>query len=83
MPPQSLFVVAVIGLLAGITARWIIGRSGSSFAGLGLGVAGALAGGVAGALLGLPMSNLAAFAAAALCGATALLAVAGLALRGR
>lgn len=81
MPAQSLFVVAVLGLLAGFAARRLLGRRGSSFGGLGLGVAGAAAGVVAAALLGLSVESLPAFTVAALCGATVLLALAALALR--
>lgn len=83
MPPLSLFVIAVVGLLAGVAARWIVGRRGSTFAAMGLGLGGALAGEVAGTLLGLPIESVAAFAGAALCGATAMLALAALAVRGR
>ena len=81
MPPQSLFVVAVIGLLAGFAARWLLGRRGSSFASLGLGLAGATLGAIAAELLRLPMGSLLPFAAASLCGATVLLAVRALAPR--
>lgn len=83
MPPLSLFVIAVIGLLAGVVARWIVGRHGSTFAALGLGVAGALAGVLVGGLLGLRIESLLSFAAAAVCGATTLLALTALAFRRR
>jgi hypothetical protein len=79
MPSQSLFVIAVVGLLAGIAARWIVGRRGSTFGGLLLGLAGSGAGAAAGVLAGLPVDRLLPFAGAAVCGSTALLALAALA----
>ncbi len=81
MAPQSLFLVAVVGLLAGAVARALLGRRGSTFTGLGLGLAGAALGTGAAALLGLPLNGLAALALAALCGSTAVLALTGLAFR--
>ena len=76
MPSQSLFVVALVGLLAGLVARWLLGRRSSTFAGLGLGLAGAAAGAAVAAALGLPVEHLPPFVAAAICGATGLLALA-------
>ncbi len=75
MSGPGLFAVVVIGLLAGVLARALLGGRLSVFACLGLGLTGALAGSSAAGLLGLDVSGLAAFVAAALAGATALLAL--------
>lgn len=78
MSGPGLFAVVVIGLLAGVLARALLGGRLSMFACLGVGLAGALAGSSTASLLGLDVSGLAAFAATALAGATTLLAVIGL-----
>ena len=78
MSGPGLFAAVVIGLLAGVLARALLGGRRSMFACLGIGVAGAVLGASAAGLLGLEVSGLAAFALAALTGATALLTVVGL-----
>ncbi|MDO9473339.1 MAG: hypothetical protein Q7J28_09805 [Caulobacter sp.] len=78
MSGPGLFAVVVIGLLAGVLARALLGGRRSMFACLGLGLAGALAGSTVADLLGLHVSGVAAVAATALTGATALLAAARL-----
>lgn len=78
MSGPGLFAVVVIGMLAGVLARALLGGRRSTFACLGLGLAGAVTGASAAGLLGLEVGGLAAFALAALTGATALLTVVGL-----
>lgn len=78
MSEPGLFAVAVIGLLAGVLARALLGGRLSAFACLGLGLGGALVGSLVAALLGLDVTGPAAFAATALAGATTLLALIGL-----
>lgn len=78
MSGPGLFAAVVIGLLAGVLARVLIGGGRSMFACLGIGLAGAVAGTSVAGLLGLEVKGLAAVAAAALAGATTLLAVGGL-----
>lgn len=78
MSGPGLFAVAVIGLLAGVLARALIGGRRSVFACLGLGLAGALVGCSVAGLLGLDLDSLPAFSLAALAGAAALLAAGGL-----
>jgi uncharacterized membrane protein YeaQ/YmgE (transglycosylase-associated protein family) len=78
MSEPGLFAVAVIGLLAGVLARALVGGRRSIFACLGLGLAGALVGSATAGLLGLRVDGAPAVALAALTGATALLAVLGL-----
>ena len=70
--------VAVIGLLAGVLARALMGGRRSMFACLGLGMAGALVGSSVAGLLGLDLNSLPAFSLAAMAGAAALLAAGGL-----
>lgn len=78
MSEPGLFAVAVIGLLAGVAARALLGGGRSMFACLGLGLVGALAGSLVADLLGLDVGGFTAFAATTLVGATALLALIGL-----
>jgi uncharacterized membrane protein YeaQ/YmgE (transglycosylase-associated protein family) len=78
MSGPGLFAAVVIGLLAGVLSRALLGGRRSMFACLWTGQAGALIGVSAAGLLGLDVGGLAAFALAALAGATALLAVVGL-----
>jgi uncharacterized membrane protein YeaQ/YmgE (transglycosylase-associated protein family) len=78
MSGSGLFAVAVIGLLAGVLARALVGGRRSLFASLCLGLAGALVGSAVAGLLGLGLDSLPAFSLAALAGATALLAAGGL-----
>lgn len=78
MSGSGLFAVAVIGLLAGVLARALMGGRRSLFASLCLGLAGALVGSAVAGLLGLGLESLPAFSLAALAGATALLAAGGL-----
>ncbi|MFY8140862.1 MAG: GlsB/YeaQ/YmgE family stress response membrane protein [Caulobacter sp.] len=68
----------MIGLLAGVLARALMGGRRSLFASLCLGLAGALVGRAVAGLLGLGLDSLPAFSLAALAGATALLAAGGL-----
>lgn len=75
MSGPGLFAAVVIGLLAGVLARALLGGRLSMFACLGLGLAGALAGSSAAGPLGLDVSDFAPFATTALAGATALLAL--------
>lgn len=81
MAPPSLFLVVIVGLLAGMLARRLVGRRGSPFGALVAGLSGAVLGVSVAALLGLPIESLAAIAAAALAGAAALLAAMGLVQR--
>jgi uncharacterized membrane protein YeaQ/YmgE (transglycosylase-associated protein family) len=78
MSGSGLFAVAVIGLLAGVLTRALMGGRRSRFASLCLGLAGALVGSAVAGLLGLGLDSLPAFSLAALAGATALLAAGGL-----
>lgn len=78
MSGPGLFAAVVIGLLAGVLARALLGGRRSMFACLGIGLAGAVTGASAAGLLGLDLAGLAPFALAALTGATALLTVVGL-----
>ncbi len=75
MPAPSLFSVAVIGLLAGLAARWIVGRRQSPFASLTVGVLGAVLGTAVGEMLGLPVTTLPALALASVAGAAAVLSL--------
>ena len=76
MPGPTLFSLAVVGLLAGVLARGLVGRRLSLFASLLTGVAGALAGALAAEALGLPaVSSLGVLTVCALAGATLLLSV--------
>lgn len=81
VPSQSLFVIAVIGLLAGAAARRVVGRRGTTFGSLALGLAGSFIGTIVGAFLGLPIASAGAVVVVALTGATALLALAALVQR--
>lgn len=78
MSGPGLFAAVVIGLLAGVLARALLGGRRSMFACLGIGLAGGVIGVSVAGLLGLEVGGLAAFALAALAGATALLTVGGL-----
>ena len=78
MSGSGLFAVAVIGLLAGVLTRALMGGRRSMFASLCLGLAGALVGSAVAGLLELGLDSLPAFSLAALAGATALLAAGGL-----
>jgi len=78
MSGPGLFAAVVIGLLAGVLARALLGGDRSMLACLGLGVAGALAGSSIAGLLGLEVKGAAGLVVTALAGATALLAVGGL-----
>lgn len=78
MSEPGLFAAVVIGLLAGVLARALLGGRRSMFACLAVGLAGAVIGSSAAGLLGLEMDSLAAFTLTALTGATALLTVIGL-----
>jgi uncharacterized membrane protein YeaQ/YmgE (transglycosylase-associated protein family) len=78
MSGPSLFAAVVIGLLAGVLARALIGARHSLFACLGLGLAGVVAGTSVAALLGLNINGFPALSATAAAGATALLALIGL-----
>ena len=78
MSGPGLFAVVVIGLLAGVAARVVIGGRRSMFACLLTGLAGAVLGPAVGTLLGLEIEGVAAFALATLIGATGLLAVGAL-----
>ncbi len=78
MSGPGLYAAVVIGLLAGVLARALLGGPRSLFACLGTGLAGALIGSSVAGLLGLAVNGLAAFSATALAGATALLALGGL-----
>ncbi|MES2035608.1 MAG: GlsB/YeaQ/YmgE family stress response membrane protein [Pseudomonadota bacterium] len=75
MTSSSLFLVAVVGLLAGALARGVVGWRGSRFASLVVGLAGAVLGATAASALGLSLNGLPAFVAAALAGAAALLSM--------
>lgn len=81
MPGYSLFFLVLVGLLAGVTARAVVGRRQSLFASLLTGLAGAAAGGGLAALLGLPLDHPAAFAAAAVGGAVLVLSLVALVFR--
>jgi len=81
MAPPSLFVVVVVGLVAGMLARGLVGRPASSFASLIAGLSGAVLGAGVASALGLPLNGIAALAAAALAGAAALLSVVSLVRR--
>ena len=78
MSGPGLFAAVVIGLLAGVLARALLGVGRSMFACLWTGLAGGVIGISVAGLLGLEVGGLAAFALAALAGATALLTVVGL-----
>ena len=78
MSGPGLFAAVVIGLLAGVLARALIGARHSLFACLGLGLAGVVAGTSVAALLGLNINGFPALWATAAAGATALLALIGL-----
>ncbi|MDP2259700.1 MAG: hypothetical protein Q8J89_08300 [Caulobacter sp.] len=78
MSGPGLFAVVVIGLLAGVLARALLGGRRSMFACMGLGLAGALAGSTVANLLDLDVNSLAALAVTTVAGATALLAIGGL-----
>lgn len=75
MPAPSLFSVAIIGLLAGLAARWIVGRRQSTFASLVTGLAGALLGAFVGEVLGLPANSLLTLALLSFAGAAAVLSL--------
>lgn len=81
MPGPSLFSIAVIGLLAGVLARALVGGRRSLFASLLIGLAGAVLGAVAAGALGLPVDSLVGLSAAALAGSAALLSLVALATR--
>jgi len=83
MQGPSLFSIVVIGLLAGVLARALIGGRRSLFASLLAGVGGAVVGTVAAGWLGLPVDSLAALSAAALAGSAALLSLMALMPRRR
>ncbi len=78
MSGPGLFAAAVIGLLAGVLSRALLGGRRSMFACLGIGLAGAVAGTSAAGLLGLDVAGPAPFALTALAGATALLTLVGM-----
>jgi uncharacterized membrane protein YeaQ/YmgE (transglycosylase-associated protein family) len=78
MGTPGLFIVVVIGLLAGAIGRALLGGRPSRFAGFTAGVAGALIGVPAAGALGWPATTLWAMALAALAGAVVLLAAARL-----
>src|SRR5215217_295821 len=81
MPAPSLFSVVVIGLLAGVAARRLVGGRRSLFGSLVAGVLGAMLGTTVAGLFDLPMTGLLAVAMAALAGAAALLSAAELVFR--
>ena len=75
MPLPSLFGVALIGLLAGTVARWLLGRRQSLSANLAVGVAGAILGAVVVEWVGLPIAGLAITFGAAVLGALVLISI--------
>lgn len=81
MPAPSLFSVVVIGLLAGVAARALVGGRRSLFASLMAGLLGAVLGTGVADLFDLPMNGLIPLAAASLAGAAALLSMTALILR--
>lgn len=78
MGTPGLFIVVVIGLLAGAIGRALLGGRPSRFAGFAAGVAGALIGVPAAGAIGWPVTTLWALALAALAGAIVLLVAARL-----
>ncbi|HRD27213.1 MAG TPA: hypothetical protein PLO65_02815 [Caulobacter sp.] len=78
MGSPGLFIVVVIGLLAGAIGRALLGGRPSRFAGFSAGVAGAIVGVPAAGALGWPVTTLWALALAALGGAVVFLAAARL-----
>lgn len=82
MPTPSLFSFAIIGLTAGLTARWIVGRRQSTFASLLMGMVGAVLGVTLGDALGLPVSGWLVLALVSFAGAAAVLSLAVLIKRG-
>ena len=83
MGTPGLFIVAIIGLLAGALGRWVLRGRPSRFAGLASGFIGAVAGPPLAAALGYPLTSLWQMALAALAGAVLLLGIATLLGRGR
>ena len=81
MPAPSLFSVVVIGLLAGVAARGLVGGRRSMFASLMTGVLGAVLGLAVADRFDLPMNGILPLAAASLAGAAALLSMTALILR--
>lgn len=73
MGTPGLFIVAVIGLLAGALGRWILRGRPSRFAGLVAGVVGAFAGPPMAAAVGYPVAGPAGLALGAVAGAIILL----------
>lgn len=78
MSGPGLFAAVVIGLMAGVLARALIGGRRSMFACLAVGLAGAVTGASVAGLLGLDVAAPAPFALTALAGATALLTLVGM-----
>lgn len=78
MGTPGLFIVVVIGLLAGAVGRGMLLGRPSRFAALVAGMAGALAGPALAAAFGYPLTTLWGVAAAALAGAVVLLGLARL-----
>lgn len=74
MTPPGLFIVMVIGLLAGALGRLILRGRPSRFGGLAAGFAGAVVGVPIAEALGFPITGLGLLALAALAGALVLLA---------
>lgn len=81
MGTPGLFIVAVIGLLAGALGRGLLLGRPSRFAALAAGVVGAVGGPPLAEAFGYPLNTLWQLALAALAGAILLLAIAKLALR--
>jgi uncharacterized membrane protein YeaQ/YmgE (transglycosylase-associated protein family) len=81
MGTPGLFMVVVIGLLAGAVGRGLLGGRPSRFAALAAGVAGALAGPPIAEVFGYPLATPWSLALAAVAGATALLGLARLLAR--
>jgi uncharacterized membrane protein YeaQ/YmgE (transglycosylase-associated protein family) len=73
MGTPGLFIVAVIGLLAGAVGRWILRGRPSRFAGLLAGIIGAFAGPPIAAAMGRPVEGLGGLALGAIAGAVILL----------
>ena len=73
MGTPGLFIVVVIGLVAGALGRWVLRGRPSRFAGLLAGVAGAFAGPPMAAALGYPVEGPAGLALGAFAGAVILL----------
>lgn len=75
MGTPGLFIVVVIGLLAGAVGRGLLGGRPSRFAALVAGLAGALAAPSIAEAFGFPLTTLWSLALAALAGAVVLLGV--------